>query len=182
MSAYALSCYYIAAGVPACAYTCDCAHKQTFWLFHASHRCCCCCCCCCCSLHVATGRSTHHWVFGRRNDSSHHVCLGHVGASIPNLQRIHTDQQQEQDRAALTVESGVCGQAEQHWQLPQVHGHQVGFSLPTSPSVCVSHVSDKGGFGGGGSCSGSSSSSIIISSRSSNSSDRQMVCHKGCAA
>jgi len=61
----------------------------------------------------------------------------HVGAGIPNIQRIHTDQQQEQDRAAVTVEPGVCGQAEQHWQLPQVHGHQVGPSLLLPLCVCL---------------------------------------------
>ena len=61
----------------------------------------------------------------------------HAGASIPDLQCIHTDQQQEQDRAALTVEPGVCGQAEQHWQLPQVHGHQVGLPSPLSLCLCL---------------------------------------------
>jgi len=131
----------------------------------------------------------------------------HVGAGIPNIQRIHTDQQQEQDRAAVTVEPGVCGQAEQHWQLPQVHGHQVGPPPLTPPSVCLSHVSDKDGSGGASSTSsigsgssgsisssnsgsissgsissnGSSSNGSSSSSSSSCSSDQQTV-NEGCAA
>ena len=54
-----------------------------------------------------------------------------AGAGVAHLQCVHTDQQPAQSWAQVTVEPRLCEQADHHWKLPKVHGHQVTtLSLP----------------------------------------------------